>query len=186
LLENQKYPTLATREPGGNVLAEKIRSLILEIQMHPKTELLLYEAARAEHIAVTVLPALKAGKVVLCDRFIDSTLAYQAFARGLPWREVKTLNRFASFGIKPHLTVLLDIEPEVGLQRVSHPNRFESEGIEFQKKVRQGYKKARSENPQRWITLQSGTRPPEILAASVLEQIKKRLRGYFKNAIPPS
>lgn len=157
-------------------MAERIRSVILDEPMDPWAELFLYEAARAEHLAKTVRPALAEGKVVLCDRFTDSSLAYQSHARGLPWKEVKTLNRVATQGLKPHLTVLLDIDPEAGLRRAQDPNRFEREGVEFQKKVRQGFLKSRREDPKRWLTIQARSGTPEELAERVVVQLQKRFK----------
>lgn len=176
-LQTQKKTSqkvILTREPGGSLVAEKIRDIILREAMDPWTELFLYEASRAEHLAKTILPALENGDVVLCDRFTDSSLAYQAHARGLPWKEVKNLNRSATQGLKPDLTVLLDIDPAVGLRRARDKNRFEAEGVRFQKKVRQGYLKARSENPGRWITLRASDGPPELLAKMVIEKLSRR------------
>ena len=138
---------VVTREPGGTPVAERIRATLLEEQMDPRTELFLYQAARAEHLAEVLLPALKQGKFILCDRFTDSTLAYQAHARGLPWKEVASLNRAATQGLVPDLTVFLDIDPAVGLNRAQVKTRFEAEGVAFQKKVRQGFLKARRPPP---------------------------------------
>ncbi len=163
-----------TREPGGSGVAEKIRSLILNEAMHPWTELFLYEAARAEHLAQTVRPALSSGQIVLCDRFTDSTLAYQAHARGLPWAKVHALNRFATDGLRPDLTVLIDIDPALGLERARDKNRFEAEGLEFQKKVRQGFLKALREQPDRWLKLQPGDAPPEVLADRVIKKLEQK------------
>ncbi|MGK5082265.1 dTMP kinase [Bdellovibrionota bacterium FG-1] len=168
-----------TREPGGTPVAEKIRTIILEHSMDPWTELFLYEAARAEHLAHTIRPAIQAGKIVLCDRFTDSTLAYQAFARGLPWKEVHALNQTATRGISPHLTVLLDIDPAVGLKRAKVRTRFEAEGVEFQKKVRRGFLKARRENPDRWLTLSAMSGTPEQLAEKVLKCLEGK--KWLKN-----
>lgn len=162
-----------TREPGGSPVAEKIRALILGEAMDPFCELFLYEAARAEHLAKTLQPALKRGDLVFCDRFTDSSLAYQAHARGLPWDKVVALNKIATQGIKPNLTVLLDIDPAAGLARASDKNRFEDEGVEFQKKVRQGFLKAKRLEPKRWLVVKAqGT--PEELAAKVWREIKRR------------
>lgn len=177
-LASRGLSVVQTREPGGNLLSEKIRALVLDPsispKMHPITELCLYEAARTEHAALTLLPALQAGKWVLCDRFIDSTLAYQASARGLPWKTVKQLNHVAALGIKPHLTVFLDIDPARGLQRAQDPNRFEAEGVQFQEKVRKGFLKARAEAPKRWFTLKIKDQTPEQLAARVVQEIEER------------
>lgn len=178
LLTNKGLSVVQTREPGGNLLSEKIRALVLDgsisPKMHPITELCLYEAARTEHAALTLLPALQAGKWVLCDRFVDSTLAYQASARGLPWKTVKQLNEVAALGIKPHLTLLLDIDPARGLGRAQNPNRFEAEGVSFQTLVRKGFLKARSEDPKRWFTLKIKDQTPEDLAKQVAQEIEKR------------
>ncbi|OFZ18166.1 MAG: dTMP kinase [Bdellovibrionales bacterium GWB1_55_8] len=168
-----------TREPGGSPIAERIRNVILEEPVDPMAELFLYEAARAEHVVRTIRPALDAGDIVLCDRFTDSALAYQAHARGLPWKKVKLLNGIATAGISPELTVLLDIDPAVGLARAQDRNRFEEEGVEFQKRVRQGFLKARSESPSRWMTIRVGSKPPEELSASVTREILKRFGKRF-------
>jgi dTMP kinase len=174
LLQERATPHLLTREPGGDPLAEKIRGLILGSPMHPRTELFLYEAARAEHLERTILPALNQGKVVLCDRFADSTLAYQAHARGLPWREVEACNRIATGGLKPQLTVLLVVDPALGLSRARDPNRFEREGVAFQGRVLRGFLKAKRLDPRRWLVLRARESSPEDLARRVLAEIKKR------------
>lgn len=176
-LEASGMPVVATREPGGSEFAEKIRELVLSEGMDPRAELFLYEAARAEHLAKTIHPALGQGRVVLCDRFTDSSLAYQGHARGLPWKEVEAANRIATAGLKPGLTVLLDIDPAVGLSRAQDPNRFEAEGVEFQKKVRQGFLKARKADPKRWIVLPARAKTPEQLADAVMKEILKRWKG---------
>lgn len=168
------FPVLVTREPGGNTVAEKIRSLILNEPMSPWTELFLYEAARAEHLSQTVLPALKEGRIVLCDRFTDSTLAYQSNARGLPWSEVKRLNRIATQNLVPDLTVLVDIDPAVGLSRAKDPNRFENEGVGFQQKVRAGFLRSRRESPKRWFTINSEKFTAEENAEKIAQEIIRR------------
>jgi dTMP kinase len=163
-----------TREPGGSGVAEKIRGVILNEAMDPWCELFLYEAARAEHLARTVFPALERGDWVLCDRFTDSTLAYQSHARGLPWNQVKTLNRLATQNTQPDLTVLVDIDPAVGLARARDKNRFEAEGVAFQTKVRQGFLKSKKENPKRWLVVPSANGTPEENARKVLQALLKR------------
>ncbi|MDR3607291.1 MAG: dTMP kinase [Oligoflexia bacterium] len=173
-----------TREPGGSEIAEKIRGLILSQAMDPWCELFLYEAARAEHLAKTIRPALDRGEIILCDRYTDSSLAYQAHARGLDWKKVTQLNRIATQGIAPHLTVLIDIDPARGLARANDRNRFEDEGIAFQARVRQGFLKARRENPKRWLVLKAedrnGAVPPESLAAKVIRELQKRFPKAFE------
>jgi dTMP kinase len=174
-LSQMGYSHLQTREPGGSALAEKIRNLVLESEMNPWTELFLYEAARAEHLAQTILPAFERGEIVLCDRFTDSTLAYQSSARGLPWSQVKALNRAATKGFQSRLVVFLDINPAAGLKRAKDPNRFEAEGVEFQKQVRKGFLKARAERPSAWLTLHSARHAPSQLAEKVIQHlIQKR------------
>lgn len=185
LLGKLGYHVVLTREPGGSPLAEKIREITLKTQMNPRAELFLYEAARAEHLTQMIQPALSRGQIVLCDRFTDSTLAYQSRARGLPWNEVKSLNRIATSGTTPHLTVLLDIDPQVGLLRAKDPNRFEAEGIDFQKRVRSGYLKARSEDPKRWLTLKINQQTPEQLAEAVLSHLFKRFKTQLKKLPKP-
>lgn len=175
-----------TREPGGTPVAEQIRKTILEHEMSPWTELFLYEAARAEHLAVTVLPALQQGKIVLCDRFADSSLAYQAHARGLAWKTVKQLNAIATQGLSPDATILIDIDPAVGLERAQDKNRFEEEGLKFQKKVRTGFLKSRAEKPARWIVIKPGAKTPEQLAAEVLSKLQKKFKGQRLKALARS
>lgn len=165
---------LLTREPGGSPIAERIRQVILEEHLDPLAELFLYEAARAEHMTRKIVPALKAGNIVLCDRFTDSALAYQAHARGLPWKQVKLLNHVATGGLKPQLTVLLDIDPAEGLRRAKDPNRFEAEGVKFQTRVRRGFLKSRAEEPARWLVLKVKGKTPEQLAERVVREIVKR------------
>jgi dTMP kinase len=175
-LEARGHSVTQTREPGGTSVSEKIRSILLHNAMNPWTELLLYEAARAEHLTHTILPALNQGAIVLCDRFTDSTLAYQGYARKLPWKQIQALNRIATLGIKPHLTVLLDIDPETGLRRAQDANRFEAEGVYFQKQVRLGYLKARKENPKKWLSLKVDHKTPEQLTELVVKECVRRFK----------
>ncbi len=173
-LREAGHDVIETREPGGTPVAEKIREVILGHTMNPWTELFLYEAARAEHLATTVEPALARGAIVLCDRFTDSTLAYQAHARGLPWKDVAALNRAATRGLKPHLTILLDLDPAEGLKRAQDPNRFEAEGVAFQSRVRQGFLKSRKLDPKRWFTLRSDRATADANAGRLVAEIDRR------------
>jgi len=134
------------REPGGTKIGEQIRSVLLEREnagMTPVTELLLYEAARAQIVSEVIVPALSEGKIVICDRFFDSTLAYQGYARGLSIESVDFLNHLSTGGIEPDVTFLLDIDPLLAAQRMSNRqssnDRLEDEGQTFMKKVRDGY-----------------------------------------------
>ena len=147
VLEDRGVEVLTTREPGGVLIGEKIREVILDpshTEMDPKTELLLYIASRRQHLVEKVLPALAAGKLVIMDRFIDSSVAYQGFGRGLDIDAIDWLNQFATDGLKPDLTLYFDIEVEEGLARIAansnrEINRLDMEGLDLHRKVRQGY-----------------------------------------------
>ncbi len=165
---------LITREPGGTPLAEKIRHLILSEPMEPWTELFLYEASRSEHVRHHLLPALEAGKIVLCDRFTDSSLAYQGQARKLPWNAVQKLNQWATHGLTPQLTVFLDVSVRRGLNRARQRNRFEEEGAQFLELARRGFYRASRQNPKRWLILKVQDQSVETLAESVLAHLQKR------------
>jgi dTMP kinase len=185
-LRQKKIKVCLTREPGGPSLSEKIRHLILKEKMAPWTELFLYEAARYEHVSRTIRPALERGAVVLCDRFTDSSLAYQGYARGIDWKDVALVNQLAIQGTEPDFTVFLDIDPAEGLKKAQVQTRFEKEGIAFQKKVRKGYLKARAENPSRWITLKTQSGTPEELSKKLIhilsQEISKTLSETHKNS----
>ena len=159
-------PVVAVREPGGTPIGEKIRAILLSddgVGMDPWTELLLYEACRAELVAKVIRPALAEGRVVICDRYTDSTLAYQGFGRGLDKAAVRELNDSASGGLRPDLTVLIDCEVEVGLERANgrieteaasagagpREDRFEKESVEFHRRVRAGFLEIGAAEPER-------------------------------------
>ena len=148
------YDLVTTREPGGTRLAERIRNIVLDADaaINPRTEVMLYLAARAEHVETVIKPALAAGKVVLCDRFADSTMVYQGFVRGIEIAEVQALCEFAADSLQPELTILLDAAPEALLQRRADRgvrDRFEQEGLDFQKKVREGFLSLANSEPER-------------------------------------
>ena len=155
--EERGIPYVVTREPGGIEIAEKIRSIILDplhTAMDARTEALLYAAARSQHLAEKVEPALRAGKAVICDRFVDSSLVYQGYARGLGIENVWAINRFAIGDLMPDVTLYLDIEPEVGLARIDahdgrEVNRLDLENLEFHRKVREGYFLLKEQFPER-------------------------------------
>ncbi|QDP38804.1 dTMP kinase [Radiobacillus deserti] len=146
-LQQDGYQVLATREPGGITIAEKIRQVILDpthTEMDARTEALLYAAARRQHLMEKVLPALEEGNIVLCDRFVDSSLAYQGYARGLGIEEIYQINQFAMEGCEPSLTLFFDIEPEKGLRRIQankerEQNRLDLEALSFHEKVYEAY-----------------------------------------------
>ncbi|MFJ7842104.1 MULTISPECIES: dTMP kinase [Lysinibacillus] len=156
-LAQENIDVLATREPGGIEIAEKIRTIILNpahTAMDERTEALLYAAARSQHYFEKVRPALDAGKMVICDRFIDSSLAYQGYARGIGVDEVLSINEFAIGKKLPDLTILFDISPEVGLARIHahgdrEVNRLDVESLAFHQKVREGYLQLVKRYPER-------------------------------------
>ena len=172
-------PHITTREPGGGPLADQIRSLLLtprEETVFPETELLLYEAARAQHVREVLLPALKSGKTVLCDRFFDATFAYQAYARGLGLENVRMIDRFASGGLVPDLTLLFDLPPEVGISRAARrgpADRIEKESSDFHRAVRNGYLALHKESPDR-IVLIDACAPEEEVFCRVMETVRIR------------
>jgi dTMP kinase len=156
-LEQQGYSVVSTREPGGIEIAEQIRKVILDrdnMKMDPRTEALLYAAARRQHLVEKVIPALEAGKVVLCDRYIDSSLAYQGHARGLGIEEIYSINKFAIDEYMPDLTLYFDVDPEIGLSRIEKDagrevNRLDVESLKFHEKVREGYQLLIGQYPKR-------------------------------------
>ena len=178
-LVKEGYQVLQTREPGGIEIAEQIRSVILDknnTKMDPRTEALLYAAARRQHLAEKVKPAMDKGFIILCDRFIDSSLAYQGYARGLGIDEVYSINSFAIEGMMPELTLYFDIEPEDGLDRINQHkgrevNRLDLEKLDFHHKVREGYLKLMELYPER-ITKIDASRPVE----EVYQQAERKLK----------
>ena len=157
-LSSKQIPAILTHEPGGTELGEKISDLVKwaqETTISPMTELLLFNASRAQHVNDVIRPALKESKVVICDRFDDSTTAYQSYGRGLDLDMVKQVNNTATGGLRPNLTILLDISIEDGLARKSGEklDRFEQEDIDFHRKVREGYLKMADEEPERWLVI---------------------------------
>ena len=177
---------LVTREPGGSVIAEKIRKIILDpnnSKMAAKTEALLYAASRSQHMTEVIIPALKAGKLVVSDRFVDSSLAYQGAGRNLGIKEIKQINDFATSGIEPNLTIFLDIDPAVGLARIQkqRPNgedRLEQEKLAFHKRVYGGYQKIKQLYPDR-IKIVNANQPFGQVVADCIKIIENRLPEKF-------
>lgn len=178
------YQVVTTREPGGCPIANAIR----EILLHPandalvdRAELLLYAAARAQHVAEVIKPALQQGRIVLCDRYTDATLAYQGYGRGLDLELIEELNELASASCRPHLTLVLDMPHEVGLQRALQRNteenmtdegRFEQESLAFHQRVRNGYLTLARNDPQRMRVVDATGSP---------DQVGKRLIACLQN-----
>lgn len=150
----EKYEVIVLREPGGTEVSEKIRDMLLDVRnvgIRPRTEAFLYATARSQLVEEMILPALQEGKIVIADRFMDSTIAYQGYGRGIDIEFLKVLNLLCTGGLKPDLTLLLDIEPEEGQKRRNKqaPDRLEKEGLEFQSRVRAGYLTIQSDEPDR-------------------------------------
>lgn len=183
-LDSYGIPSLCTREPGGCPLGQQIRPLLLNVTqcLEPRAELFLFLADRAQHVRELIRPALAEGKLVLCDRYADSTIAYQGSGRGMDVDILQQLNNFATDGLWPDLTFILDIAPEKGLARARGRNtaagvdveegRFEAETLEFHSKIRQGFLARAKEYPERFRIL-NAVLPPEIL----VEQAWKEITG---------
>ena len=166
-LSQSAIPTLLTHEPGGTPFGNKIGSWLKwtkDTDISPLTELLLFNASRAQLVGEVIRPNLEKGKFVICDRYADSTTAYQSYGRGLDLELVKTTNNAATQGLKPDLIVLLDIPVEEGLarKRVKKQDRFEQEDIAFHHRVREGYLKLAASDPQRWLVVDASQSKAKI------------------------
>jgi dTMP kinase len=185
LLRERGRDCVVTKEPGGTPLADRIRAILLdpsETKMDPLTELLLYAASRRQHVVEVIRPALSRGAVVLCDRFTDATLAYQGFGRLLELDRLRTLNDWATERLHPDLTVLFDIEEEVGLRRAHSRNeatannegRFEAEDLRFHRRVREGYLSLARSEPQRFAVIDGSGTVDEVFER-MLAAVRQRL-----------
>jgi len=171
-LENEGKSVVVTREPGGIDISEQIRSVILDKnnnEMDGRTEALLYAAARRQHLVEKIMPSLRDGKIVLCDRFIDSSLAYQGHARGLGIDEVLSINEFAIGSFMPNLTVYMDLDPQIGLARISsnkgrEVNRLDLEELNFHIKVREGYEEVSKRFPERIVKVDANQEIEKVLS----------------------
>ncbi len=156
-LEAAGHSVVRTREPGGDAVGERVRELLLSTQMTSEAELLLFAAARAQNVAEVVRPALEAGKIVLCDRYTDSSLAYQGYARGLSLEAIRAINHFATRDLVPARTLLLDLPAEEGLARrhqdAGTANRLDHESLNFHQKVRTGFQELAAAEPERWVVI---------------------------------
>ena len=181
-LTEMGYQIVRTREPGGTPIAEEIRNVILDkknVNMDSRTEALLYAASRRQHLVEKVWPALKEGKIVICDRYLDSSLAYQGGARGLGVDNILNINMFATENTWPDLTLLFDIDPEIGLARIAsnanrEVNRLDLEKIDFHKKVRQTFLDLAKRYPERFVIIDASLSREEV-AKNTLDAIMKRL-----------
>lgn len=187
-LETEGYDCVITKEPGGTVIGEKIRSILLDPQnkgIHPMTELLLYAADRVQHIKELIGPMIENGKVVICDRFHDSTTVYQGFTRGLDVNLINQLNQLVLEGVKPDITFVLDLPAKLGLERAwkqinngsrsDKETRFENEKLSFHEKVREGYLSIAQSEPKRFFIVDAAAKPE-----SVREAIISCLKDFLK------
>lgn len=188
-LEAQGRRVLVTCEPGGSRIGAELRRVLLSMENRDicaRAELFLYLADRAQHVAQVVRPALESGQIVLCDRFIDSTVAYQAYGRGLDANVLHGLNALAVDGLWPDLTILLDLDPKTGLTRAVNRNtaegktvaegRFEAESLTFHSRVRQGYQALAKDFPERICTVDA-TGTLESIAAAIVPLVERRLNA---------
>ena len=177
-LEQQNISVVLTHEPGGTSLGGEIRKLLKEKQrssISPQAELFLFVASRVQLLAELIRPALEKTKVVICDRFADSTLAYQSYGRGLDLTTVEKVNNMATENIKPDLTILLDMSPEQGLARKrSLKDRFELEDLSFHHRVREGYLKMAATEPDRWLVIDASL-PKGKIAEIIWDRVSKLL-----------
>lgn len=181
-LEAAGIPHLITRDPGGTPLGKQIRRILLTPgnPVSPMAELLLYSADRAQHVDELIMPALKAGKLVICDRYTDSTVAYQGYGRGIDLKLIADLNAMSTQGLKPEMTILFDIESEKGLGRL-HPgghDRLEREAIEFHHKVRHGYLELVKKEPERWQIIDA-TKALSAVQEDLKRLIMEHCQGKF-------
>jgi dTMP kinase len=166
-----------TREPGGTRVGAAIRALLLDPAtgaLAERTEALLYAADRAEHVATVIGPALARGEVVISDRYVDSSLAYQGAGRSLPLADVAALSALATGGLVPHLTVLLDVDPEVGLGRLTSADRLEREGLDFHRRVREGFRALAAADPPRYLVLDAHD-AADVLARAIRSRVESLL-----------
>jgi dTMP kinase len=189
-LMEKGFDVVSTREPGGIEIAEEIRAIILNplhTGMDGRTEALLYAAARRQHLVEKIIPAIGSGKIVLCDRFIDSSLAYQGFARGLGIDEVLSINQFAIDGYFPSLTLYFDLDPKIGLERISKNqlreiNRLDMENLSFHNKVRQGYLQLAERFSNRIVIIDASKSIDEVFAEAatiIMKKILGREKRFF-------
>lgn len=180
-LEKQGYRVVTTREPGGTDIGDQIRTVLHDVAntaMAATTEVMLYSASRAQHVAELIRPRLAAGDVVLCDRFADSTMAYQGYGRGLDHTLLEQLTTIATAGLQPDLTLLLDIDVARGLARRTHGaeemNRLDLEAIGFHERVRQGYHALAAAEPGRWLVIDAD-QDADVVETAVCTAVLSRL-----------
>lgn len=179
-LENAGHKVLTTREPGGTAIGNQIRQVLFDLgntAMHPRTEILLFQSSRAQLVEQVIKPHLADGYLVLCDRYADSTMAYQGYGHQNDLNQIQSLINFATGGLKPELTLLLDIEVEEGLQRKVRGrewNRLDAYSLEFHQRVRDGYHHMAAAEPERWVTIDA-EQPANLVQEAMRQVIRDRL-----------
>jgi dTMP kinase len=180
-LRKAGYEVLTTREPGGTSIGDQIRGVLFDLnnkKMNPRSEILLFQASRAQLVEEVIRPALAAGSVVLCDRYADSTLAYQGYGHRVDLKTLGEIVHFATGGLKPDLTLFLDISVQEGLKRRNAGgdwNRLDDYDLEFHQRVHDGYNKLIAAEPQRWVRVDAA-RSPEVVAADLQKVALERLK----------
>ena len=180
-LRERGYTVFPTREPGGTTIGEQIREVIHDlknVEMHPRTETLLYQAARAQIVEQVIQPRLKAGGIVISDRYYDSTIAYQGYGHQQDLTQVRALVKYATGGLTPDLTVLLDVDVEEGLRRKKKDdewNRLDAYTVEFHQRVRAGYLEMVTQEPERWVVIDAGKE-----WSAVQEELRGVVTGRLK------
>ncbi|MNE30469.1 Thymidylate kinase [compost metagenome] len=176
-LHSRGHSYLVTREPGGTRIGEKIRSVVLDPEtpeLCDTTELLLFAAARAQHLKEKIIPAIQAGKVVVCDRFTPATVAFQHYGRGIPLSLVQSINGFALEGFSPNLNIILDVDPEIGMRRVASRgeglDRMEMQKLEFLTRAREGFLRQAEEAPDTFVVIDA-SQPFDAVSANVLAAV---------------
>ncbi len=187
-LQQQGYDVVLTREPGGTALGQRLREALFAhaAELNPWAEAFLFLADRAQHTTQVLRPALERGCVVICDRYIDSTLAYQGFGRGLDLERLRLLNHLATGGLYPDLTILLDIDVQEGLQRRAGSaewNHFDARRVAFHQRVRQGYLTLARAEPERWVVL-SAQAPAEAIQARIRQVVMQHLARHLGSQQP--
>ncbi len=201
-LLKEGYSVVLTHEPGGTKISDKIREILLSKEpknsfaLVPMAELMLYFASRAQHLQEVILPALESGKVVLCDRFSDTTIAYQGYGRGIDIQVLTFVNDFITGGLSPHYTVLLDTDPKIGLERSKRLSktfapegeldRIESEGLVFHNAVRHGYLEIAKSHPKRVTVYDTSTATLVEILPQIIQQLLKVLQKHALSRNPRS
>ena len=187
-LRQAGYPVVATREPGGTPIGDQVRAVLTSLDntaMHPRAEILLFLAARAQLVEQVIRPETGASRIVLCDRYADSTLAYQGYGHGYDRDLLRSLLNFATGGLWPDLTLLLDLDPSAGLQRKKSSeewNRLDAYALDFHKRVRRGFLEMAQAEPARWVTIDASRAPSEV-QMDVRRVVFQRLASFRPDGV---